>query len=207
MHSSPSDGPRARRSDGSAGDADYVSIGTVYRDYRVADPRIAAFVHAALGHARKVLNIGAGTGSYKPTDRDVTPVEPSQTMRERRPTHLPVAIDACAERLPFGDGAFDAAMGTFTVHQWANLIMGLAEVRRVTRGPVVFLTCDPALLRTYWLYQVRTRGDRDGGVALSADVCSGGWIGRPNDRDAGPDSTRLHGRFQRRLLWPPGDAA
>ena len=41
----------------------------------------------------------------------------------------------------------------YTVHQWANLIGGLAEVRRVTRGPVVFLTCDPALLRTYWLHE------------------------------------------------------
>jgi hypothetical protein len=125
----------------------------VYRNYRVADPRIAAFVHAALGNACTVLNIGAGTGSYEPTDRNVTAVEPSTTMRERRPTHLPAAIDAYAEQLPFPDGLFDAAMGTFTVHQWTDLMGGLAEVRRVTRGPVVFLTCDPALLRTYWLYE------------------------------------------------------
>jgi hypothetical protein len=143
----------ARKTDGSAGDADYAAIGTVYRDYRVADPRIAAFVHAALGDARTVLNIGAGTGSYEPTDRAVTPVEPSATMRARRPPHLPPAVDAVAERLPFADGAFDAAMGTFTVHQWADLGGGLAQVRRVTRGPVVLLTCDPALLRSFWLYE------------------------------------------------------
>lgn len=143
----------SRKMDGSAGDADYASIGAVYRNYRVADPRIAAFVHAALGDARTVLNIGAGTGSYEPTDRDVTPVEPSATMREKRPPHLPTAIDAFAERLPFPDQYFDAAMGTFTVHQWADLDGGLSEVRRVTRGPVVFLTCDPMLLRSYWLYE------------------------------------------------------
>ena len=142
-----------RKTDGSAGDADYGSIGVVYKDYRVADPRIAAFVHAALGDARTVLNIGAGTGSYEPTDREVTAVEPSATMRERRPAHLPRAVDAFAERLPFADQTFDAAMGTFTVHQWANLAGGLAEVRRVTRGAVAFLTCDPALLRTWWLYE------------------------------------------------------
>lgn len=143
--------PSTRKTDGSAGDADYGTIGAVYRDYRVADPRIAAFVHAGLGDARTVLNVGAGTGSYEPTDRDVTAVEPSATMRERRPPHLPRAVDAFAERLPFADRSFDAAMGTFTVHQWANLPVGLAEVRRVTRGPVAFLTCDPALLKTYWL--------------------------------------------------------
>jgi SAM-dependent methyltransferase len=143
----------SRSSDGSAGDADYASIGTVYRNYRVADPRIAAFVHAALGDARTVLNVGAGTGSYEPTDRLITAVEPSATMRQKRPRHLPAAVDACAERLPFPDHSFDAAMGTFTVHHWLDLTGGLKEVRRVTRGPVVFLTCDPALLRTYWLYK------------------------------------------------------
>jgi hypothetical protein len=95
---SPLGGP-SRKADGSAGDADYASIGTVYRDHRVADPRIAAFVHAALGDAHSVLNIGAGTGSYEPTDRQVTAVEPSATMRERRPPHLGAAIDAYAEQL------------------------------------------------------------------------------------------------------------
>jgi SAM-dependent methyltransferase len=143
----------SRTTDGSAGDADYAFIGTVYRNYRVADPRIAAFVHAALGDARTVLNVGAGTGSYEPTDRLVTAVEPSATMRQKRPPHLPAAVDACVEHLPFPDQSFDAAMGTFTVHQWSDLAAGLREVRRVTRGPVVFLTCDPALLRTYWLYE------------------------------------------------------
>jgi SAM-dependent methyltransferase len=144
---------KSRSADGSAGDANYASIGTVYRNYRVADPRIAAVVHAALGDAHTVLNIGAGTGSYEPTDRLVTPVEPSATMRQKRPPSLSPAIDASAERLPFPDRFFDAAMGTFTVHQWRDLASGLKEARRVTRGPVVFLTCDPTLLRTYWLHE------------------------------------------------------
>jgi len=146
-------GTLERKADGSAGDADYGSIGVVYKNYRAADPRIAAFVHAALGDARSALNIGAGTGSYEPVDRQVTAVEPSATMRERRPKELPTAINAFAEQLPFTGGFFDAAMGTFTVHQWADLTGGLAEVRRVTRGPVVFLTCDPTLLKTYWLFE------------------------------------------------------
>lgn len=66
----------SRLPDGSAGDADYASIGAVYRDYRVADSRIAAVVTAALGDARTVLHVGAGAGSYEPVDRLVTTVEP-----------------------------------------------------------------------------------------------------------------------------------
>ncbi|WP_082549002.1 class I SAM-dependent methyltransferase [Rhizobacter sp. Root404] len=142
-----------RASDGSAGDVDYQPIGTVYNDYRLADSRIAAAVHKALGGAQTVLNIGAGTGSYEPLDRIVTAVEPSATMRARRPAHLVPAIDAAAENLPFDDGVFDAAMGTFTVHQWGDVHRGLEEVRRVTRGPVALLTCDPTLLRDWWLWE------------------------------------------------------
>ncbi|HEX3589356.1 MAG TPA: methyltransferase domain-containing protein [Pseudonocardiaceae bacterium] len=137
--------------DGSAGDADYGMIGKVYTGFRNPDPRIAAAIEAALGDASTVLNVGAGAGSYEPADRAVTAVEPSASMRARRATARP-AIDATAEHLPFPDGHFDAAMATFTVHQWQNLAAGLAETRRVTRGPVVILTCDPALVRDFWLY-------------------------------------------------------
>jgi hypothetical protein len=42
-------------------------------------------------------------------------------------------------------------MATFTVHQWPDLEAGLAEMRRVSRGPVVILTCDPAQVQVYWL--------------------------------------------------------
>ena len=136
--------------DGSAGDANYAEIGKVYTGFRAPDPRIAAVIAEALGDARTVLNVGAGTGSYEPEDREVTAVEPSASMRAKRPAGRP-AVDATAENLPFEDNSFDAAMGTFTVHQWQDLAKGLAEVRRVTRGPVAFLTCDPALVRRYWL--------------------------------------------------------
>ncbi len=140
-----------RHEDGSAGDADYGVIGAGYARYRQPDSRIAAMILAALGNARTVLNVGAGAGSYEPTDREVTAVEPSASMRAQRPGHLPVAVDAVAGQLPFPDGAFDASMATFTVHQWPDLGAGLAEMRRVTRGPVVIMTCDPPLLDRFWL--------------------------------------------------------
>jgi SAM-dependent methyltransferase len=141
-----------RHQDGSAGDANYGVIGTGYTRYRQPDPHIAKFIRAALGDAGTVLNVGAGAGSYEPVDRDVTAVEPSASMRAQRPAHLPVAIDGTAESLPFPDQAFDAAMATFTVHQWSNLERGLSEMRRVTRGPVLILSCDPDLLERSWLH-------------------------------------------------------
>lgn len=143
----------ARTTDGSAGDADYGVIGRGYADYRRPDPRIASAIRRQLGDAVTVLNVGAGAGSYEPVDLDVTAVEPSESMRRQRPATLPTAIDATAESLPFTDGTFDAAMGTFTVHQWTDLDAGLRELRRVTRGPVVILSCDPAALDRFWLVE------------------------------------------------------
>lgn len=140
-----------RRTDGSAGDADYGRIGDGYARYRRPDPRIASRIRSALGPVRTLLNVGAGAGSYEPADLRVTAVEPSVSMRAQRPPHLPPAIDAAAEDLPFPDDAFDAALASFTVHQWADLDRGLAELRRVTRGPVVILTCDPTALDGFWL--------------------------------------------------------
>jgi len=140
-----------RSADGSAGDADYGAIGTSYSHYRRPDSRIAAQISRALGRARTVVNVGAGAGSYEPAGRQVTPVEPSASMRSQRPPGLAPAVDATAEDLPFADGEFGAAMTTFSVHQWNNLGAGLRELRRVTRGLVVVLTCDPDLLTRFWL--------------------------------------------------------
>lgn len=140
-----------RPADGSAGDADYSVIGAGFSSYRQTEPRIAAVIAHALGSARRVLNVGAGAGSYEPADRDVTAVEPSASMRAQRSASLPAAIDAVAERLPFPDAHFDASMATFTVHQWSDVGRGLAEMRRVTRGPLIVLTCDPQLVERFWL--------------------------------------------------------
>lgn len=142
---------RVRTSDGSAGDADYGLIGGTYARFRQPDPRIEAVIHAAFGDARRVINVGAGAGSYEPVDREVVAVEPSATMRAQRPAHLTTAIDATAENLPFPDQSFDAALASVTIHQWSDLPRGLSEVRRVTRGPVVLLVSDPQKLLEFWL--------------------------------------------------------
>jgi SAM-dependent methyltransferase len=121
---------------------DYERYGRTYAEHRHPDPRIAKRVHAALGDARTVLNVGAGTGSYEPSDRWVLAVEPSATMRAQRPVTAAPAIAASAEALPLDDGAVDAAMACVTIHHWEPFGVGLAELRRVARGPVVILTFD-----------------------------------------------------------------
>jgi SAM-dependent methyltransferase len=121
---------------------DYEQHGRTYARHRRADPRIAARIHAALGDARTVLNVGAGTGSYEPTDRWVLAVEPSATMRAQRPPGAAPVLDAHAEALPFDDDAVDAAMACVTIHHWQPPEAGLTELRRVARGPVVVFTFD-----------------------------------------------------------------
>lgn len=134
-----------------AGDFDYEAEGHGYATRRRPDPRIARLIHAALGDARTVLNVGAGAGSYEPADRYVAAVEPSATMRAQRPPTAAPAIDGAAERLPFDTGSFDAALATVTIHQWTDVDEGLRELRRVSRGPVVVLTFDADALLDFWL--------------------------------------------------------
>lgn len=136
-----------------AGDFDYDINGQGYAQQRRTDPRIAAFVHAALGDARTVLNVGAGAGSYEPDDRYVLAVEPSAGMRAQRPPDAVPAISAIAENLPFDDKSIDASMAMITIHQWKDLRKGLSELNRVTRGPIVILTFDGDALERYWLFE------------------------------------------------------
>ena len=121
----------------------YDTIGVDYANLRKPDLRIAAYIHSALGDSRTVLNVGAGAGSYEPTDRDVTAIEPSAEMIRQRPSGLGTAFQGTAESLSFPDRHFDASMAILTIHHWSDKAKGLAEMRRVTRGPVVLLTFDP----------------------------------------------------------------
>jgi SAM-dependent methyltransferase len=128
----------------------YDTIGATYTVTRRTEPRIAAQVWAALGDARTVLNVGAGTGSYEPAGRDVTAVEPSAVMRAQRPAGAAPCVAAAAESLPFGDQSFDAAMAFATIDHWQDPIAGLREMRRVARRVVVF-THDASDPDRFWL--------------------------------------------------------
>ena len=132
---------------------DYEIHGRTYTRHRQPDPRIAAAVHAALGDAKTVINVGAGAGSYEPEDRWVLAVEPSAVMRAQRPVGRAPAIVARAEDLPMDDNSVDAAMASITIHHWQSPETGLRELARVARRRVVVLTFDlahlPAWQRDY----------------------------------------------------------
>jgi SAM-dependent methyltransferase len=121
----------------------YDRIGGAYAETRRPDPRIARVIRAALGDATSVVNIGAGSGSYEPTDLEVVPVEPSELMIQQRPPSLPPAIRGVAEALPLPDKSVDAALGFLAAHHWADRPAAFAEIRRVARKRAVFFTHDP----------------------------------------------------------------
>ena len=128
----------------------YDRIGTSYTRTRRTEPRIAARLDTALGDARRVVNVGAGTGSYEPADRDVVAVEPSATMIRQRPAGAAPVVRAFAEALPFPDRTFDAALAVFTVHHWPEPERGLAELGRVARRQVI-LSFDAEFDFEFWL--------------------------------------------------------
>ncbi len=129
----------------------YDRIGRTYTATRRPDPRIAAAIWAALGDARTVLNVGAGTGNYEPTDRELTALEPSPVMIAQRPPGLAPVVPGRAEDLPFEDGSFDAAMAILSDHHWSDRRRGLTELRRVARRRVVLFNADPAEADLFWL--------------------------------------------------------
>jgi SAM-dependent methyltransferase len=129
----------------------YERIGGGYARGRRADPRIERAVHAALGDASSVLNVGAGTGSYEPADRGVLAVEPSARMRAQRPPSAAPCLAAAAEHLPLPDGAVDMAMALYTDFHWQDRERGIAEMLRVSRRGIVILTVDRDVAEGYWL--------------------------------------------------------
>src|SRR5262245_40870918 len=128
----------------------YDSIGLNYANLRQPDPRIARRIEAALGDAQTVLNVGAGAGSYEPAGRQITAIEPSAEMIGKRVASNATVIQGSAENLPFDDSSFDASMAVLTIHHWSDQERGVREMRRVTRGRIVFLTYDPSF-RGFWL--------------------------------------------------------
>lgn len=132
--------------------ATYDLLGRDYARHRRPDPRIASRLHAALGPARSVLNVGAGAGAYEPADRLTVAVDPSAVMLAQRPRSAAPAVQALAEALPFAALTVDAVLAVLTVHHWRDHRTGLAECMRVARQRVVLFTWDPES-SGFWLVQ------------------------------------------------------
>jgi SAM-dependent methyltransferase len=126
----------------------YESIGRSYSTTRREDPRIAARILDAVGSGSSVVNVGAGTGNYEPSDQRVVAVEPSPAMIAQRTNGHPL-VRGVAESLPFPDGAFDVGLAILTIHHWSDPLAGLRELRRVSRRQVV-VYFDHTVTSTFW---------------------------------------------------------
>ncbi len=121
----------------------YDTIGIGYRRQRIPDPRIRQAIDHALGVDCSIVNVGAGAGSYEPSGRCIVAIEPSMTMIRQRPPAAAPAVQARAARLPLRDGCADIVMAILTVHHWDERAQSLAELVRIARRRIVFLTWDP----------------------------------------------------------------
>ncbi|HEY1838854.1 MAG TPA: methyltransferase domain-containing protein [Mycobacterium sp.] len=128
----------------------YDRAGRTYSATRQADPRIGTLVDGALRGMAAVANIGAGTGSYEPSNT-VVAVEPSTVMIRQRSDGAAPVVRAVAEHLPLSANAVDAALAVLTVHHWSDVDAGIAEMIRVARRRIVILTWDHNVFRQFWL--------------------------------------------------------
>ena len=128
----------------------YNDIGIGYASVRRPDPRIAQLIREAIGNAQTLVNVGAGSGSYEPTDVGVVAVEPSDVMIAQRVDAAAPVVQATAENLPFGDGAFDVASAFLTIHHWTDPKRGIAELQRVSQRQII-MTWDPEVtFEQFW---------------------------------------------------------
>jgi SAM-dependent methyltransferase len=110
-------------------------------------PQLADLAGVAPG--QRVLDVGCGPGALSTElvrrvgPNGVTAVDPSEPFVAAARERLPgVTVErASAERLPFPDDAFDAALAQLVVHFMSDPVAGLAEMGRVTRRGGVVAAC------------------------------------------------------------------
>ena len=128
----------------------YDEIGIHYSASRQTDDRIAAEIHSKLSGAGRILNIGAGSGSYEPEGVDLIAVEPSSEMIAQRSTSAHPVVQASAESLPFEENAFSHVMTVLSMHHWKDRVQAYSEINRVATEKFVALTWDPDA-KPFWL--------------------------------------------------------
>lgn len=110
-------------------------------------PQLAELAGIAAG--QRVVDVGCGPGALtaelaaRVGPAAVSAVDPSQPfVAAARARHPGVDVrQGSAERLPFPDHAFDAALAQLVVHFMSDPAAGVAEMRRVTRRGGVVAAC------------------------------------------------------------------
>jgi SAM-dependent methyltransferase len=131
-------------------DAIYDEIGINYSVTRCTDPEIAKQLYSELDAAIRIVNIGAGTGSYEPENMQLVAVEPSAEMISQRKTGSYPVEKAFAEKLPFENSSFSHAMTVLSMHHWENRPLAFSEINRVATEKFVAITWDPES-EPFWL--------------------------------------------------------
>lgn len=128
----------------------YDDIGISYSVMRCTDPKIAQQLYAELQGATRIVNIGAGTGSYEPDGVELVAVEPSAEMISQRHVNSHRVEQASAEQLPFDDHSFSHAMTVLSMHHWTDRALAFREINRVTTEKFVAISWDPQA-DPFWL--------------------------------------------------------
>lgn len=128
----------------------YDQIGLSYAVTRQTDPEIAQQLYAELTGATRIVNIGAGAGSYEPEHVDLVAVEPSAKMIAQRKVGSHPVEQAFAEELPFADNSFSHAMTVLSMHHWTDRPRAFREINRVATEKFVAITWDPHA-EPFWL--------------------------------------------------------
>ena len=131
-------------------DTIYDKIGVGYSVRRCTDPEIACQLNSALQGATRIVNIGAGTGSYEPENVELVAVEPSTKMIAQRKAGSHRVEKAFAEKLPFDNNSFSHAMTVLSMHHWENRELAFNEINRVVTDKFVAITWDPMSV-PFWL--------------------------------------------------------
>ncbi len=130
--------------------AKYDKIGVNYAKKRKSDPKVAAQIFKRLEGAERIINIGAGSGSYEPDHVNLVAVEPSiEMINQRNPNAHPV-IQGSAESLPFPDNSFTHALTILSMHHWQNRELAFKEINRVATERFVAVSWNPDS-KPFWL--------------------------------------------------------
>lgn len=125
---------------------DWAGVGAAYSaSYAALCAGTFPAMQLALGapRGRSLLDVGAGDGRLAAAWADagwrVQACEPEASMRavSRRDRPQIVTIDAGLPDLPFADGAVDVVVANFVLNHVGSPRRSAAELRRVSRGPVV----------------------------------------------------------------------